>query len=115
MSNNDWFAKDVQAALDNGIISKDTNFRPNDTITREEMAKIMVSLLMKAQQTDSLPLADLNQFQDADSISGWAKDYVAQALQAGLMNGMSDTEFAPQGMATRAQSAVILYRFLQML
>ncbi len=115
VSNNDWFAKDVQAALDNGIISKDTNFRPNDTITREEMAKIMVSLLMKAQQTDSLPLADLNQFQDADSISGWAKDYVAQALQAGLMNGMSDTEFAPQGMATRAQSAVILYRFLQML
>lgn len=110
----EWFAGYVQAALDNGIISQDTDFRPNDTITREEMAKIMVVLLMKSSGTLPPATADLTQFQDADSISGWAREYVAKALEAGLMNGISDSEFAPQGSATRAQAAVVLYRFLEL-
>lgn len=50
-------------------------------------------------------------FKDANAI-GWAKAEVAAALQAGLMNGMTSDTIDPGSAATRAQSAVLLKRFL---
>ena len=49
-------------------------------------------------------------FTDNDSISGWAREYVEQAVGLGLMQGMNDGRFGPMGNATRAQSAVVIFR-----
>lgn len=109
---NDWFAGEVQAALDKGIISKDTYFRPNDTITREEMAKIIVEAYQILYPDADIDKADLS-FGDNASISSWAIEYVRQAVDLGLMNGMDDNTFAPAAESTRAQSAAVIYRLLE--
>ena len=111
----DWFADDVQTALVHGIISEDDAFRPYDTVTREEMAKIMSESLMRALETDELKKADTNHFTDRGEISPWAQNYIEMALGSGLMQGISETEFAPVENATRAQAAVLLWRFLERL
>ena len=55
---------------------------------------------------------DLSQYQDAGEISGWAKDFVVRALEAGIINGKSEDTLAPQGTATRAQIAQIFMNLL---
>lgn len=42
---NAWYAPYVSYALSNGIISNADNFRPNDTVTRAEVAKILIGVL----------------------------------------------------------------------
>ena len=111
----DWFAQEIQTALENRIISKDEMFRPNDTMTREEMTKVMVEALKKATGEENLEKADLNQFKDANEISGWATEYVAEALHTGLIKGISEDEFSPKTNATRAQGAVMIHRLLGMI
>jgi len=111
----DWFAQEIQTALENGIISKDEMFRPNDTMTREEMTKVMVEALKNATGEEDLEKADLGQFKDENEISGWAKEYVAEALHTGLIKGISEDEFSPKTNATRAQGAVMIHRLLGMI
>ncbi|WP_145336704.1 S-layer homology domain-containing protein, partial [Paenibacillus xylanexedens] len=43
----------------------------------------------------------------------WAASEIQKAQAAGIMNGLSDTAFAPEGSITRAQMAKIAYRWLQ--
>ncbi|MNU01011.1 hypothetical protein D3C72_2442800 [compost metagenome] len=51
-------------------------------------------------------------FADAASISAYAKDAV-DAMQAnGIIQGMGDNTFNPQGLATRVQSAKVIYEVL---
>jgi len=111
----DWFAQEIQTALENRIISKDEMFRPNDTMTREEMTKVMVEALKNATGEEDLEKADLGQFKDENEISGWAKEYVAEALHTGLIKGISEEEFSPKTNATRAQGAVMIHRLLGMI
>lgn len=51
-------------------------------------------------------------FADDASIADYAKEAVSTLQAAGIINGVSDTEFAPVSNATRAQAAQILYSFL---
>ena len=107
----DWFAPYVAAALEMGIISYDTSFRPGDSITREEMCKIICNIYKHLKKTES-ELQELT-FADADSISGWAEEFVKYAASNGLMNGKDGNRFDPRGNATRAESAAVLYRVLK--
>ncbi len=54
-------------------------------------------------------------FADADQISAWAKDSVAAAGAAGLLQGRGDGQFAPQEQLTRAESVQVLYNLLNSL
>lgn len=84
-------------------------FRPNDAITRGEMAEILVRALglkgtaATAEKESSLP------FQDVTS----GKGYVAVAYAIGLTNGTSATTFSPSATATRAQAAARLVRIYE--
>ena len=51
-------------------------------------------------------------FDDGGLISDYAKDAVAYFAANGIVNGVSDGIFAPLDNATRAQTAVILYRVM---
>jgi len=108
----DWYADVIETALSLGIISKDTNFRPNDSITREEMAKIIVAASELSENID-LPNDYALKFVDTDSISDWAKDYVAKATYLELLKGDDAGAFNPKNNLTRAESAMVIYRFLQ--
>ena len=108
-----WYASAVAWAKETGIVNgySDSTFGPNDAITREQMAAILMNYAEYKGQ-DVTASADLSGYADADAVSGWATDAVQWAVEEGLINGMSDDELAPQGNATRAQVAAIFQRFL---
>ncbi len=109
-----WFAPYIKAALDKGIIAKDTVFRPNDNITREEMSKILSltnTLLTDTEMTT--PDDFTTDYIDENDISDWAKPYAAYASYSALMKGMDDGRFAPKETATRAQATTVLDRILK--
>ena len=108
----DWYADSIETALSLGLISKDTNFRPNDSITREEMAKIIVGASDLKGKVD-LPAEFALNFADTDAISDWANDFVSKAVHLNLLKGDELGKFNPKNNLTRAESAMVIYRFLQ--
>lgn len=105
----DEFAGLLQAAVDAGIISIDTNFYPERNVSREEVCKIVVTAL-KAIGIDKNETGDINQFKDKAEIGTWAEGYVTKMLGTGLMQGTDDGRFMPKGNLTKAQTATILKR-----
>lgn len=110
VSQKDWYAGEIASIVNAGIMQGASGyFRPNDSITREEMAKVVV----EAHETLNGEIVPGKiQFSDADKISGWAAEYIEKAVSAGLMKGMDETTFAPREYSTRAQAAVVIWRIL---
>lgn len=105
---NDVVLKCTQAGL---ILGYDGKFRPNDLITREEMAIIIFRM---ANYIDILEQKDGNKvFQDEDDISDWAKEGVTSVVNMGIMNGISENIFGAKRMATRAQGVMVLEKLLR--
>lgn len=101
-----WYAGAVEAAVRNGAVTNPRGvFRPNDPITREELAVMLVRALGYgdiAGMAQDLPMP----FEDVKTNSG----YIAMAYDLGLVSGTTATTFAPANTATREQVAVILMR-----
>lgn len=113
VATDDWYATAVNWAAANGIVNgiSDDTFAPNDPITREQLA----AMLMNYAQYKGLDVsarADLSHYSDAENISNWANDVLSWAVAEGLLTGVTDDTIAPQVHATRAQVAAILQRFL---
>ncbi|CCQ94130.1 hypothetical protein CULT_170013 [[Clostridium] ultunense Esp] len=88
----------------------DLTFRPDRSITRSEMAAILVRALKLVPGTEG----DLTRFSDHAEIPGWAKDYLFTTWSNGLMNGRGDRLLAPNGKTTRAETVVFLLRALNL-
>ena len=101
-----WYAGAVQAAYAHGAFTAQrAEFRPNDPITREELAVILVRALgygTIAGLAQDLP----STFQDVTTNAG----YITMVCSLGLMDGVSATSFAPSRTAPREELATILIR-----
>ena len=86
-------------------------FGPEDPITREQLAMILMNYA-RIKGYDVSARADLSAFSDAASVSGYAKDAMAWANASGLIKG-DGGKLIPNGNAERAQVAVILQRFME--
>ena len=88
-------------------------FRPEAQVTREEFLAMAMDLV----GMETLPEARMTGFSDDDSISVWAKPYVASALRSGMIQGTGYGEegasFAPARTITQTEAAVLLDRLLQ--
>lgn len=113
VKDSDYYAKAVVWAAENGIVSGTGNgkFSPNNNITREQLIAIMYKLA-QFMGMDVSAKAQLTGFKDAGKIASWAQEAVKWAIAAGLTSGYSDGTFRPQGTATRAEYAQVLYKFL---
>ncbi|MCL2343974.1 MAG: S-layer homology domain-containing protein, partial [Firmicutes bacterium] len=109
-----WYYAAVCWAAQNGITMgvSDTEFAPNQTVTREQIASLLMRYVAYTGQ-DTSARADLSGYMDASTVSAWALDGMMWAKAAGLVNGVTDTQMAPQGTATRAQVATILARYIR--
>lgn len=107
-----WYTDAVNWAAANQIVkgTSATTFAPNASITREQMAAILYRYA-QYKGYDVTKRADLSGYSDNSQVSAYAKDALAWANAAKLVNGMTDTTLAPQGNATRAQVSAILHRF----
>ena len=109
-----WYTDAVAWAAQHGITVGYGNgkFGPTDDITREQMATILLRYA-QYKSYDTTASADLRAYNDAGSISAWALEALQWANGAGLISGRSSTLLAPAGSTTRAETAVILVRFLE--
>ena len=107
-----WYTDAVSWAAANQIVkgTSATTFAPNDSITREQMAAILYRYA-QYKGYDVTKKADLSGYSDNSQVSAYAKDALAWANAAKLINGVTNTTLAPQGNATRAQVSAILHRF----
>ena len=114
VDDNAYYAKAVSWASKNGIIAgySDTEFVPEQNITREEMAAVM-SRYADYKGINTNIQGDLTVFADANAVSGWARENVSWAVETGLISGKGDSILDPLGSTTRAETAEILHRFLE--
>ena len=102
----DWFYDAVVYAYENGLMDGvgDNLFAPNSETTRAQLVTILYRLAGEPEPGGDSGFADV-------AAGTWYTDAVAWAAQNGIVNGVSDTEFAPGDDITREQLAVILYRY----
>ena len=102
----DWFHDSVRYVYDNGLMDGvgDGQFAPNATTTRAQLVTILYRLAGEPDVSGDVGFTDV-------AAGQWYTDAVAWAAQKGIVNGISETEFAPAGDLTREQLATILYRY----
>lgn len=108
---NDWYMPYIEGAYAMQLIPApmlEGGFKPDNSITREEIASLAVSYFER--YTMSAYEADISRFDDRTFISPWAEGYIKKSLALRLVTGTSDTAFEPGSYATRAQAATILKR-----
>ena len=108
-----WYYESVAVAFGKGIIGgiDETAFGTGLNITRQDMAVILYRI---AQESITVKNED-DKFDDDGMIADYARTAVYALRDAGVINGVTDTEFAPQKDATRAETAVMLYRFNELM
>ena len=106
VSLDDWFYDYVMYAYQNGLMKgTDTNiFEPDFDVTRAMFVTILYRL-------ENEPTAGISAFTDVQA-GNWYSKAVAWANKNGIVNGVTDTEFAPNDNITREQMAAIIYRYL---
>lgn len=107
-----YYADAATWAVQNEIVNGcgDKTFCPDSPITREQMAAVLYRYA-QFKGEDVSALADLSGYADVASVSEYALTAMQWANKAGLITGTSSTTLSPQGSATRAEAAMILYRF----
>ncbi len=100
-----WATDSVKACKQAFLMSGDANnnFNPTDTLKRSETAKIMVELLKLPKTETKIAFSDV-------SDAAWYRPYVDTAADAGIVNGIGNYKFDPNGEITRQDFAVMIVR-----
>lgn len=100
-----WASGYIQFVKDNKIMLGDENglFKPDDSITREEWVKTILTAFVIDTKDAKCDFSDVDE-------ERWSYPYIAKAFEMMIINGVSDTEFAPAESISRQDAAVIFYR-----
>jgi hypothetical protein len=109
-----WYANAVAWAKASGIVSGvgDDLFAPNASITREQVAAILLNYARFIGVEPQGSWAVQLNFTDVDQISDWAVKGAMYAYMKGVITGKPGQRFDPKGAATRAEISAILHRFV---
>jgi hypothetical protein len=110
-----WARQSIVGASARGIVAgyPDGSFKPGVPITREEQCAIL-DRVMQEFKLDTGEQAGPAPFTDRASISPWALTGVDSAYRLGIMVGQDGNMFRPNSQSTRAETAVAVYRLLNM-
>lgn len=97
-----WYFADINTLADHNVFNEE-EFRPNDNITRREMAVMLVKALGYSELAQS---ETSSVFNDVSTDEG----YISVAYTLGIINGKSDTMFDPEGPALREEGAAMMMR-----
>ncbi len=102
-----WAKEGIERAVNMGFVNGygDGTFRPDLKITRAEF----VVMTARAFDFEAKSGMSLN-FSDVDKIPVWARPYIAEAEQAGLIKGYADGSFRPNQWISRSEMAVLIMR-----
>lgn len=118
-----WYTA-IETAAAHDVTGSGTAFRPNEPVTRGEMAELLVRALGLKSAAEALNSSEIP-FSDAYEILHGSlpftdlpqgnKGYIAVAYAIGMTKGATATTFAPNATATRAQAAAMLVRIYEKL
>jgi len=86
--------------------NSDGTFRPNDSVTRAQMA----SMFARQLTGHAIPKSKAT---FTDTVQHDAKDAIEFVKNTGLFNGVTETSFHPNGLITRAQMAIVAARWIE--
>ena len=90
-------------------------FAPNAPVRRKHMALFLTRAAEPAGIDLPRPSArPAHEFTDVEGLSNRAREAIDQLLQLGITQGKTRTTFNPDGVVTRRQMALFLYRFLEL-
>ena len=106
VQNDAWYSEAIAYVYNQGIMNgTEKGFEPDATTTRA-MLVTMLYRLAGEPATGAVKFGDV-------AAGQWFSDAIAWAAANGVVNGYSETRFAPNAAITREQLAAILYRFAQ--
>ena len=110
-----WYAKEVQALADAGIVTgtNATTFNPNKSITRQQAAAMIYRMLTYKGYEATAKASDLN-YKDAAKVSAYAKEALAELQAQSIMTGANGYIQAQKNL-TRGQMAKVLKRSLELI
>ncbi len=109
-----WFAGAVNWAAAQKIVNGngDGTFDPEGCITREQLAAMLYRWAVQNGRAAGAPdTSAVARFADGGTVSAWAAEAMAWAVEAGLIQGTDVNTLEPEGNATRAEAAAILQRY----
>ena len=104
-----WAAPQIDALLAAGVVTgfPDGTFQPDAALTRAQFVKMLDAALGLQPGTSTAAFSDVPS-------GAWYGPYVAAAVQAGLVQGLTATTFGPDQTVSREQMAVLLARALKL-
>lgn len=114
VSKNMWYTKAVDWAASYKIVNGIGNnmFAPDEPVTRQQIAVIFYNYA-KYKAVDLIAEKDLSSYLDSGKISSWARKELEWAVASGLISGKSNNILDPSGNATRAETSVIIKRYVE--
>ena len=108
-----WYSKAVAWAKLSGVVNgyDDTHFGPKDTITREQFAAMLMNYEKKFGDYEQADASVLDDFSDAASITPWAQNAMAWAVENGVVNGTPEGTLIPTNDIVRADAACMVYNY----
>lgn len=109
---NHEYEQEIVKAFNAGIVKGDGkgNFHPDNFITREEIASLVVNLLMQITPDKDFTVKNSYEYSDGSYISDWAKYYIDFCFENKILAGYGNNVIDPKGKATIEQSIALLNR-----
>lgn len=104
-----WYAKGQAWAVENGVSN---GLWSEDNITREQLVTMLFNFANLCG-LDTSARADVSGMVNAGAVSDWATEAVQWAVAEGILKGVDNIDLAPQGLATRAQAAAFMQRYVK--
>lgn len=107
VKSDDWFSGAIEFVHKKNLMKgvSDNEFAPNENLSRAMIVTILYRM-------ENEPSASFNKFGDVNA-DEWYGAAVAWASENGIVNGVSENEFAPNDNLTREQMAAIIYRYIK--
>jgi len=110
VASDSWYAPAISWAVENGIINgfPDGLFRPDQKITREELAVILFRL-----EKNPVKRADISNFSDSSTVSPFASNAIEWAVSKKVIKGDDRGCLNPKAGLTAAELATLLGRYVK--
>lgn len=104
-----WSHHMIAELMDKGIVTGENEsvFNPQKEIDRSEFVTMLYRMAGKPSVNASVVFGDVSE-------NAWYHDAVAWAVENGIVNGVSETSFAPSATITKEQLTAMLYRYAQL-
>ncbi|MBP1762038.1 MAG: hypothetical protein H6Q64_1580, partial [Firmicutes bacterium] len=112
VTTNFWAAEYIETANKAGVMKgyADGTFKPNQPITRAELATVIARYLGIVRETNLDQFLDLGNF--SDTRGSWAQQTINELFRYAVVSGYSDGTFKPDQNISRAEAIKMINRML---